>query len=241
MLKLRVSEEFQMNPTILLIMLVVLLATSCSPPGQQEEPGQLVHPRYLVSIEGCPSPLVLTVPVEFQPAQAPGAQETRTRILERLHTNPARVARYSDVYLIDWEEPTGFPQLTIASLGSLIQHQGRISTADWSSIKSEFLRLTEDQRAGLLEKSIARLETGSLPDSEVLNAQIEQLYRDSDDSLVMVALGKGETLDGEVDYLSAFRLTYVRQCIAYTTIAVNISAPDAIPMLNRFMTQLKVE
>ena len=212
------------------------LLGACAPEAQ---PPTLNHPNYQATVEGCPATLVLTVPSEFQPAQTAAALATKARILDTLHANPARRARYSEVFLMDWDDPKGFPQLTVASLGSLIAHQGNISQEEWASIKSEFTSSTAEQRARILDQYLARSSSGaSFP---VLKAQIDRLYPDTDDSFIIVGFGTGTVHSDEVAFLSAARVTYTQQCVAYTTIAVDADSPNALLELNRLMSQMSVK
>ena len=100
---------------------VVLLAALVPEVRAQAPAGQTS--AYPVRLEGCPSKLHIRIPAQFTRARGPVEVARRDAILDRLHSNPGRKARYSDVFLSDWKAEPGFPQISVASLGSVTQRQ----------------------------------------------------------------------------------------------------------------------
>jgi len=196
---------------------------------------------YAVPLEGCPSQIRLTIPREFSQADTPAKLKQRTTILDALHANKARKARYSEIFLANWASENGLPYISVSSLGSLIRSQGRISVSDWREIRSEFLKSTAASRQSIIEKQITRYNAGSAVNANTIRGQIPTLFEEGDTAIVIVGSSTSVVGARTLEVVSVAKLAYVHKCIASVQIALDASAPNALKTLDRYMSQVIIK
>ncbi len=196
---------------------------------------------YSVRIEGCPTLLQLHVPEEFSRAAGPAQLKRRDDILNRLHSNPGRKARHAEVLLADWNTTTGFPQISIASLGTLIQKQGSITEKDWNRLKSELLHSSMRQRQQWMNAHLQKLEPHSKPEVEKLRGRINDVSTGASNSITAFATSSAVIHGQPVKYESAATVIYSRRCVAYVVTAVDAEEPDALDRLLAIVAKIRVD
>jgi hypothetical protein len=216
---LKTSEAMiQLNRRFWSVLLsaVMLCNAGWAPAAERDVP----HSQYVVPLEGCPSKITLTIPREFVHASTPEARERRESIIARVHQNPYRKARYTEVFMADWDSPSGLPHIALASLGSLLKLQGRISPSEWNSIKREFLNLSEARREQLFREYAERVKKGGSPELNTLRTQLSGLFEETDNSLVILSTSTATIDSVEARFLSAAKMFYIRRCVAYIALSV---------------------
>ena len=197
--------------------------------------------HYGVPLLGCPSQIKLSIPKEFSKADTAVEQKQRTKILDTLHANKARKARYSEIFLANWGSENGLPYISVSSLGTLIRSQGTISQSDWRKIRDEFLKSTTVSRQKLIEKQIQRYNAGSAVNAHTVRAEMPTLFEEGDTTIVMVGSSTSVVEGRTLEVLTAAKLAYVHKCIATVQVAVDADAPNALGVLSRYMSQVAIK
>ncbi len=196
---------------------------------------------YAVRLEGCPSKIRLTIPREFSQADTAEKQKRRTAILDTIHANKARKARYSEIFLGNWASEDVFPYISVSSLGSLIRSQGSVSINDWRKIRGEFLKSTTASRQSMIEKQIQRYDAGRAVNATTIRAELPTLFEEGDRSIVIVGSSTYLVEDRALEVVWVAKLAYVHKCIAFIQIALDASAPNALKILDRQMSQVTIK
>lgn len=142
---------------------------------------------------------------------------------------------------MNWASENGLPHISVSSLGSLIQFQGRISENDWRKIRSEFLKSTAVSRQSIIEKQISQYKAGSTKDINSIHAEIPDLFTEGDTTIVAVGSSASVVEGHQVEFLSATKLTYVHKCVASVQISIDANAPDALRTFNSYMSHLNIK
>jgi hypothetical protein len=196
--------------------------------------------KYHVPLEGCPTELVIAVPIEFSHANTADSQQRRAAILEGLHANRARTARYSEIFLADWSSDTGFPHISVASLGSLLQSQGKISEEEWLNIREEVLESTVESRKALIESVAPKYIAGSKFDISAMRGEFAASFEETHTTIVTLSSGSGVVEGRHIEFISAVKLAYVHRCIAYVQVAVDAGHSDALRVLNGMIAKISI-
>lgn len=193
-----------------------------------------------ISIEGCPSQLSLTVPDEFTTAVTSEQRAQRSAVIEGLHRNPGRKARYSEVLFADWEAEARFPQILVASLGSTLQSQGRYSQAQWQELKRTAVTSSKAQQEEWARRGLARLKPGMPANLTQVEGKVTRL-REGGENDFTAFMDSTATVDGKpIRFYSAAKFNYAKQCLAYVTVSVEASDAVALERLVRFAEQISV-
>ena len=195
----------------------------------------------IVRMEGCPSDLRLVLPAKFSRANSPEQKARRNAILERLHSNPGRRARYADVFLTDWNSELAFPQISVASLGSFISRQGKISEIEWQQIKTDFVRATQAQHYQWMAQGIAKLKPGRSADIKTLESKIASVTADRPNAILALGTTKAVIGNEVVESHTAAKLIYAKRCVAYVIAAVKGSELEPMNELLQVVAAIEVE
>ena len=210
---------------------LALLASTASVSVAREVP---------INIEGCPSQLSLTVPSEFSSAVTAEQRAQRSVLIEGLHRNPGRKARYSDVLFTDWDAETRFPQILVASLGSTLQSQGRYTQTQWQEIKRTAVTSSKAQQEEWARRGLARLKPGMPANLKQVEGRVTRLAEGGANDFVAF-MDSTATVDGKsVRLYSAAKFNYANQCLAYVTVSVDASDAGALERLVRFAERISV-
>lgn len=218
---------------------VLLLATLAPEVRAQAPAGQASS--YPVRLEGCPSEVHLQIPSQFSRARGPEEVARRDAILDRLHSNPGRKARYSDVFLSDWKADSGFPQISVASLGSVIQRQGQITDAEWQRIKKEIMGASQAQRERWVAQHIEKLKPGLPAEIRLLKSKVAAATEEKPNSIVALGTFTAVVSGRTFEYHSAAKFIYSKRCVVYLITAVDASRPRAVEELTQFVSLVEVE
>ncbi len=194
-----------------------------------------------IRLEGCPSALRLVLPTKFSRAHGPEASARRDEILEGLHANPGRKARYSDVFFVDWKNELAFPQVSVASLGTFISRQGKITEAEWQGVKTELVSASQAQRDRWVAKSIAKFKPNRSNEIAALQSRIASITADRPNSIVAFGTSKAVVGGQLIESHTAAKFIYTKRCLAYVIAAVDGSAPNSFDELIQIASVIDVE
>lgn len=210
---------------------VALLATASAAAVAREVP---------ITIEGCPSQLSLTVPTEFTVAATAEQRTHRSAVIDGLHRNPDRKARYSEVLFTKWDVNAGFPQILVASLGSTLKSQGRYTQAQWQELKRTAITSSKAQQEEWARRGLSRLRPGIQADAKNVKGKVIRLGEGGPSDFTMF-MDSTATIAGQpVRLYSAAKFNYAKQCLAYVTVSVEASDEDALAKLVWFAEQVVV-
>lgn len=192
-----------------------------------------------VTLEGCPSAIPLQIPAAFTRPSGRKQERLREDVISELHANPHRRMRYSELFMVDWESQYGMPQISVASLGTLIRAQGRISEETWQDIKRGLLTSSEAQREELMRQYRATVDPGNPEELRSLRTKLGSLYEESPNTVVILGQHEFSIRGIPIRSLGAAKVIYTRQCVAYVEVAVDSMDPAALRSLNTFVGQIK--
>ena len=193
-----------------------------------------------ITIEGCPNQLSLHVPDDFFTAATLEQRAHRSAVIDRLHTNPGRKARYSEVLFIDWNDDSGFPQILVASLGSTRQSQGRLSETQWQELKRMVLTSSKLQQEAWMRQGLSRLRPGMPHDVQQVQGRILRLGDGGPNDLTIFGESQSTVTGKSFRIYTAAKFNYAKQCLAYVTVSVKASDENALVKLVQFAEQISV-
>jgi len=197
--------------------------------------------QYSVPLEGCPTELKVAVPIEFSRASTAAAQQRRTAILDGLHANRARTAKYGEIFLTNWSSETNFPYISVASLGSLMKFQGQISEEDWLNVRSEFLESTEASRKAFFESLAPKYIAGSKFDIDSIRSEFPAVFEETDTTIVLLVSGSSVVEARRIEFISATKIVYANKCIANVQVVVDSDSLDGLRVLDGFIAKISIE
>lgn len=236
-IKKRSARSFELIRSLLLVLGVSSAITSIDVLAQTDGSNFATYPVWL---EGCPSELRLRVPSLFSRAAGADAIAFRSAILTQLHLNPGRKARYSEVLLTDWSEGTPFPQISVASLGSVIPRQGRITETEWLRLKREMLSASAAQRDQWVSEGLKKLAPGRPTEIEDIKGRISKLSEEKPNSIALFGTSTAVVSGRAMQLHSVSKLIYIRQCLAQVMTSVDATRPRALDELTRFASLIDV-
>jgi len=192
-----------------------------------------------VTLEGCPSAIPLQIPAAFTRPSGQKQERLRDDVIRELHANPHTPMRYSELFMIDWESRYGMPQISVASLGTLIRAQGRISEEAWQEIKRGLLTSSEAQREELMRQYRTTVYPGDPDEQRSLRTKLGSLYEEGPDTVVIVGQHEFSIRGVPIRALGAAKVIYTRQCVAYVEVTVDSMDPAALRSLNAYVSQVK--
>ncbi len=196
---------------------------------------------YSVNIAGCPSRLKLQLPNYFSRAVTLNEIQDRNNIISNLHSNPARKARYSEIFLTDWGSKETLPMIMVYSLGALIKRQGKINDNEWYKLKSHFLKLTEAQRNKISRDGAMRLAENSDISFDIISARISSITDSKENSIVILGESRGTVLGQVVSVVNAGKMIYSKNCIVSITAAVDATLADSFMLLTNIISEVDIK
>ncbi len=225
------------NLTMLVNLIVILLFAHSS---YAETKNVNTH-MYSINVAGCPTKLKLHIPSYFTRPITSSETQDRDNIINKLHGNPGRKARYSEIFLTDWNSKETFPIIMVSSLGSLIKRQGKINIDEWRKLKSYLLKLTESQRKEVLRTGVMRLVENSDITFDFLSTRISSIVDPKENSIVTLAISKATVLERTINTLNAAKMIYNQNCIAYITVAVDAAPKNAFITLTNIISEIDIK
>lgn len=196
---------------------------------------------YSVRIEGCPSTLSVGIPIGFRRAQGATQVARRNKLLETLHKSPSRKARYSDVFLADWNSAEDFPQIFVGSLGVSINRQGKYSKNEWDKIRSEFYSASMQKTNEIAQHELERRSKLSAYHVENLKAEITSITEENPESVVMLGSSSGVAYGKQFLAYTGAKLAIAKQCIAFVSISVDATGDDSMADLIKITSKISVK
>lgn len=197
--------------------------------------------EFAVNIEQCPTTLTLRVPPEFTAAVDQQARGLRAAVLDGLHANPGRKARYADLFLVTWDSRKPLPSIAIGSLGSTLSHQGRLTRKNWEELRRDALTSSQAQMDSWMQQGMARLKPGMPSNLEKIEGRLLSLRDGDPDELALFGESTG-TVDGTaMRWYTVAKLVYAQKCLAYVLISVDASESRALEHLVEISEQVTVK
>mgnify|MGYP003584515347 CR=1 FL=1 len=194
-----------------------------------------------VNIEKCPATLTLQVPSEFTAANDEWTRGLRSAVLDGLHANPGRKARYAELLLANWHSRKTLPSIAVGSLGSTFSHQGRFTRKNWEELRRDGLASSQSQMESWMKQGMARLKPGLPSNIEKMEGRVLSLRSGDPDELALFGESTG-TVDGAaMRWYTVAKLAYAQMCIAYVLISVDASEPRALERLVEIAEQVRVK
>jgi len=219
-----------------LLLLSVMLFVGQVAFGGDVPPAKIAY----VTLEGCPTAIPLQIPAAFTRASNSKQERLRDDVIRGLHANPYRKMRYSELFKIDWERGYGMPTISVASLGTLIHAQGRITEQTWREIKRELLTSSTARLEELMRRGRETIDPGNPPELASIRTRLGSLFEETADSVVILASHELSLEGIPMRVLGAAKVIYTRQCVAYVEVSVDATDPEAMRSLNEYVRHLKV-
>ena len=213
---------------------------SVAPAGEAQSAPDEYHK---VQIPGCPTSIEIKVPDGFTLPSDAGQRRKKAQILDALHSNSARKARYSELFLKDWTAELNYPHVMIGTLGTVLKAQGHIGPEDWAGIKSEFMKLHANSalREQTLESKVKEYQAGSRAGYEMQHREIVDMFEEDENSLVMLATVRAQVNQTTLNLFSASKFVYVPRCLVQVIIAVSADDPSAPEDIATYVVSTQVQ
>lgn len=197
--------------------------------------------EFPVSFTDIPRPVVLQIPVGFEPAVTGAAKARRERLLDFYRLNPAYKGRYEDVFVRNWLVDNPMPQIICSTLGAVRHAQGSITAKDWDGIRKEAL-------SSISSKEIATIRSQFRPNIEAnspvqLHTSDELLWleKQQDPTSVVVLANMTSTIDGRsVKVFSARKIIYHEGYLVTVDVVLDATQADALASLKEYVESIKV-
>jgi hypothetical protein len=193
-----------------------------------------------ITIERCPSALSLRVPDEFSAAASAEHQAYRDAILNRLHENPGRKARYSEILITDWRLRSDMPQILVASLGTTLEAQGRMSESQWQELKRAALTSSKAQQEHWARQGLARLRPGMHADIQQVEGRVTRLVVGGPNDFTIFMNSTFTAAGSSQQVYTAAKFNYVKRCLAYIAVSVDASDDRALDTLTKIVERISV-
>lgn len=193
-----------------------------------------------ISIEGCPSKLSLYAPSEFSTANGENQKALRLSTLNGLHANPSSKIHYSEILLTNWDNTSGIPQILVGSLGTTRQLQGNMSESQWQDFKNTAITSTKTQQTEWIQKGLAQLKPGKSNNFQKIEGEIIRIGQGGQNDFIMFGNSKSSVAEKPLYLYTATKFIYVKECLAYIIVSVEVSDKDALDKLTKIVEQVSV-
>jgi hypothetical protein len=227
---------------------LLMLLTSCGEQftsqtvGETEPPNAIPTRQQLVALklESKTEPIELLVPSEFKTASTLSETSVRDNQLAALNSNPGRRTLYRDWMVYDWNAPEKMPWLMVASIGGLIERQGRIPQDEWNRLKTEMLSLQRKNLEGTIAVVERRIRDGAALNYEIAKRQVTDLFVSDSSSVTCVVDFVTETEFGSIDAWGAMKMVYTDRSVATVYVYVPKDHPDSLGVLQGLVQRVSV-
>jgi hypothetical protein len=189
--------------------------------------GDCVAATFPISVVACPRKLNITVPTPMLPPRTADDKALKQRVLDGLHSNPGRTARYSEMFLADWSADNPVPSIFVSSLGSVRARQGKFTPEQWNELKAVALSANKSQREEWMRKGLAERRPGMPSGVGNVEGSVEGFFADRQTEFTAIGTANATYLDQPMNYLSAMKMVFVDGCIVHLTFYVDARESDA--------------
>lgn len=196
---------------------------------------------YSVSIPNCPTAIPFNIPNGFRHPSTPAERDLRTQILDSLHSNTARRARYREVLMQEWDDPYSSPSITFGTLGTVMEMQGKVSPAVWRSLRAELdkLKANRPEMQRLMNEGSRNLQRGSQADIQYRESGLLAVIDGDPNQFSMLQRTQATASGLPMDIYGGASFIYADKCLVYAVINVPAAIPEARELAVQLIEQTK--
>jgi len=195
--------------------------------------------KHEISIVNCPSKLTFEIPTDFSPPRTPDQLLLEKAFIGKLHANKASKVRYSQIFMREWQYDK-IDKINFASLGSLLEHQGRISNKSWRELRdSSFDFNKEPYRSLMQEKQQANVDGAPTLTKLIKTGKVTSFVA-AHNKAVEIQPIEIVTNNKRKKAIVAAIFFYAKSCIAIAYLAVKDEGPESMDRLFSYVSEFNL-